>query len=104
MGEIVIAVYRPKPGQAEALAAEVRAHVPDLRAWGLATERPATAMRARDGTILEVFEWRDGGIEAAHKDPRVLAMWERFGAACDMISLRDVAETAQLFAGFAPLD
>jgi hypothetical protein len=104
MGDIVIAAYRPKPGRQADLAALVRSHVSDLRAWGLATDRPATILQAADGTILEVFEWHDGAVARAHEDPRVLAMWDRFGAACDMISLRDVAETAELFATFAPFE
>jgi len=104
MGEIVIAAYRPKPGREADLADEVRAHLPSLREWGFATDLPVTAMRAADGTILEVFEWRHGAIDAAHKDPRVLALWGRFGEVCDSISLRDLPETAGLFATFAPLD
>jgi hypothetical protein len=104
MGDIVVVAYRPKPGQEAALHALVRSHVPDLRAWGLATERPATTMRAADGTIIEVFEWGEGAVARAHQDPRVQAMWGRFGAACDIVVLRDLAETAGLFATFAPLD
>ena len=102
MGDIVIAAYRPKPGRQADLEALVRTHVPDLRAWGLATDRPATTMQAADGTILEVFEWHEGAVARAHEDKRVLAMWAEFGAASDMIGLRDVAETAELFATFAP--
>ncbi len=103
MGDIVIVAYRPKPGCEAELAALVASHVPKLRAWGLATELPETIMRARDGTILEVFEWHEGATAKAHADPRVLGMWGEFGAACDIIGLRDVAETADLFATFAPV-
>ena len=53
---------------------------------------------------LRAYEWHHGAVARAHEDPRVLAMWDRFGAACDMISLRDVAETAELFATFAPFE
>ncbi len=104
MVNMVIAVYRPKPGKLPELTALMRSHVPDLRAWGFATDRPATALQAADGTILEIFEWGEGAVEKAHHDERVLAMWGQFGAVCDMISLRDVPETAHMFAHFAPLD
>jgi hypothetical protein len=102
-GDQVIVAYRPKPGQATAPEAIVRGHVPRLQAWGLATDRPHLIMRAEDGTLVEVFEWKPGAVAAAHKDPRVLAMWEEFGAACDIVTLRDLAETAEMFASFVPL-
>jgi len=38
-------------------------------------------MGARDGTIIEVSEWKSQeAIEAAHKNPNVLAMWNKFFA------------------------
>ncbi len=103
MGDIVIVAYRPKAGRGADLAALVRSHVPDLRAWGLATDLPATTMQGADGTIVEVFEWHDGAVAKAHQDKRVLAMWGRFGEVCDIVKLRDVAETGELFATFSPL-
>ncbi len=103
-GDVVIVAYRPKPGQEAALAGLVAEHVPLLRSWGLATERPHLVMRAADGTLIEAFEWRAGAVAAAHKDARVQGMWERFGAACDYVPLRDLAEAADMFATFAPVE
>jgi hypothetical protein len=104
MGDVVIAAYRPKPGCDGALLALAREHVPYLRTLGLATERPAQILRSADGTIVEVFEWKDGAVERAHAMPEIHALWGKYGEVCDYISLRDVAETAQLFATFAPVD
>jgi len=104
MGDMVIVAYRPKPGHEDALLNLVRDHVPDLRRWGLATDRAPLAMRAADGTIVEVFEWADGAIAAAHHHPDVLAMWGRYAQVCDYIPLRDLAEAAQMFAQFVPID
>jgi hypothetical protein len=39
-GGMVIVAYRSKPGHYSALAALVVEHVPRLRRWGLATDRP----------------------------------------------------------------
>jgi hypothetical protein len=103
MGDIVIVAYRPKPGREAALAALVASHVANLRAWGLATDLPETTMRAGDGTLLEVFEWHEGATVKAHSDPRVLAMWGQFFEVCDIVGLRDVAETDELVATFAPV-
>jgi hypothetical protein len=103
MGDIVICAYRPKAGREADLEALARRHTPDLRAWGLATDLPVTLMRAKDGTIIEVFEWHTGAVEKAHSDPRVLEMWGRYAEVCDYVPLQEVAETADLFATFTPL-
>ena len=56
MRSISVACYRPKPGCEEALLAEVRDHLPPLRAEGLVTERAPIGMRTQDGTVFEIFE------------------------------------------------
>ena len=104
MPRFVIALYRPKPGQEAALMAEVRGHAPTLQALGLATARTPMAMRASDGTVLEIFEWASQeAIDRAHHDPTVAAMWQRFGAACDFVQLGSLAEATLLFPDFEPL-
>ena len=104
MGDMVIVGYRPKPGREAELLALVREHVPGLRDLGLATHRPALAMRAQDGTIVEVFEWREGAIAKAHENPAILAMWERYAAVCDYVPLEQLSETKALFAQFEPIE
>lgn len=105
MGRVVVAAYRPKPGREKELEQLVREHVPTLRRLGLATDRKAIAMRALDGTVLEVFEWESrSAIDRAHHDPEVQVLWSRFGAACDYVSLEGVAESKQLFAEFEPIE
>ena len=104
MGDMVIVGYRPKPGRAADLLALVREHVPELRRLGLATDRPTLAMRAADGTILEVFEWREGAIASAHENPEIHAMWGRYAEVCDYVPLTQLPETAAMFAQFEPID
>jgi len=101
---IVIAAYRPKPGKEADLLELTREHVPLLRAEGLATDHPVTACQAKDGTVVEVFEWAAGGIERAHSNPAVLRLWERYAAACDYVPLVSLAESSTQFASFTPLD
>lgn len=103
MGTMVIVAYRPKAGCEAELEALVREHIPCLRALGLVTERPAQAMRAKDGTMVEVFEWAEGAIEAAHNSSRVAELWERFGNACDYVPLRELPEAEAMFAEFEPV-
>lgn len=101
---IVIVAYKPKPGKEADLLQLTREHVPLLRAEGLATDRPVTACLARDGTVVEVFEWAAGGVERAHSNPVVLKLWERYAAACDIVPLVSLPEVSNIFASFAPLD
>jgi quinol monooxygenase YgiN len=104
-GVIVIVGYCPKQGKEKELLELVLDRVPTLRKEGLVTERVPTIMRARDGTIIEVSEWKSPeAIDAAHKNPNVLAMWNKFFAACDCVPLKSLTEAEQMFAGFAPID
>jgi quinol monooxygenase YgiN len=101
---IVIVAYRPKSGRKSETLDLVRSRVPTLRRENLVTDRVPTIMEARDGTIIEVSEWKSGeAIDAAHKNPNVLAMWNRFFEVCDCVPLNTVAESAEMFAGFQPV-
>ena len=77
-GVMVIVAYRPKPGKERELVHLVRSRVPILRKEGLVTDREPIIMRARDRTIIEVSEWKSQkAIDAAHKNPNLLAMWKK---------------------------
>ena len=104
MGDLVIVAYRPKAGREADLLALTRAHVPDLRDLGLATDRPATVMRGKDGTIVEVFEWKAGAVATAHENPAVQAMWSRYAEVCDYVPLSALSEAQDLFATFEPIE
>ena len=103
-GVCVIVAYRPKRGKDEALLSLVRTRVPTLRQEGLVTGRAPVIMRAQDGTIIEVSEWKSReAIDSAHRNPNVLAMWEKFFALCDCVPLNTLAEAKETFAGFEPV-
>jgi quinol monooxygenase YgiN len=105
MGRIVMAAFRPKAGQQDALRSLVERHRQVLRAEQLVTDRPPCAMRAADGTIIEVFEWRSAdAVAQAHRNAAVQAIWAEFDAHCDYLPLADVAEARQPFTEFESLD
>ena len=100
----MIVAYRPKRGKENELVDLVRSRVPTLRNEGLVTNRKPTIARTRDGTIIEVSEWKSQeAIDAAHKNPNVLAMWNKFFAVCDCVPLNTLAEAKEMFAGFEPI-
>src|SRR5438034_4671441 len=103
-GVIVIVAYRPKPGKEKETLELVRHRVPTLRKEGLVTDRAPTIMRSRDGTIVEVSEWKSlEAIDAAHKNPNVLAMWDKLFAICECVPLKTLPEASDMFAGFQPV-
>ena len=103
-GVIVIVAYKPKAGKEKELLELVRNRVPTLKKENLVTDRKPIIMRAKDGTIIEVSEWKSKeAIDAAHENPNVLAMWKKFFAACDSVRLKSLAEAGEMFPGFEPL-
>ena len=101
MGVTVMALFRPKPGKDGDLMACMRDHLPILRTQGLATDRPTTVLRAKDGTLVEIFEWvSQAAIDAAHANPAVLALWKRYADCCDYVTLADLPEARAMFPGF----
>jgi len=104
MSRIVIAAFRPKPGQELQLLGVVEKHWRLLHERNLVTERPRIAMRAADGTVVEIFEWRSSeAVVQAHHDPVVQALWAEFEAACDYVPIAAVPESQRLFSEFSAL-
>ena len=104
-GVCVIAAYRPKPGKEAELLEVIRSRVPTLAKEGLITDRASVIMRAKDGTIIEVSEWKSAeAIEAAHENPNVLALWDRFSEVCDYVPLKSLSEVEIMFPGFEPVN
>ena len=104
VGNVVMAMYRPRPGQDEALRTLIAGHVGTLRRIGLATERPVLLLRAADGTYVEIFEWRPGAAAKAHDHPEVQALWGAMAAIADFPPLGDLAESKRPFPHFTAAD
>jgi hypothetical protein len=101
---IVIAAYRPKPGQAASLADLLLAHVPMLQDEGLATDREAVLMRASDGTVVEVFEWSyDGAADEARSNEAAAEMSGHLDRLADVVTLADLPEAGARFPHFKPI-
>lgn len=101
--QIVIVGYKPKVGKAEVLHQLMREHFSILKSQNLVTDRASIIMESKDGTIIEVFEWKSiSAIEQAHTNPVVLQMWEKYAEACEYIPIGQIEETSTLFSGFKP--
>ena len=57
-GRIVIVAYKPKPGKEEMLQNLMLNHYAVLKEQDLVTDCKPILMQAKDGSIIEVFEWK----------------------------------------------
>ncbi|MES2279761.1 MAG: hypothetical protein V4592_27260 [Bacteroidota bacterium] len=98
---MAIAIYRAKPGNEDALMKLVEKHLPALRQLGLATNRESYMAKAKDGSILEVFEWAStNAISAAHQHPAISAIWEKMILIAEFPPLGGLPEVQRPFPGF----
>lgn len=105
MGHLVIACYRPKPGKTDELLECIHDHMPVLKRQGFVTERQPVIMKARDGSIAEIFEWKsEEAAERAHNNSAVLELWKRFSQCCEYITPADITECHQPFSPFEPIE
>ena len=105
MGRIVIAVFKPNPGQEEQLKQVIADRLPLLRGLGLATDRINITMQASNGEILDVSEWvDDAAIDRAHESPEVMKHWERYEECCEYVELKSLAEAGHMFSTFDAVD
>lgn len=58
----------------------------------------------QDGTVIEVFERVEGGIEKAHQHAGLQQLWTRYSAVCDFVALNTLAECGQMFANFTAVE
>ncbi|MDF1838986.1 MAG: hypothetical protein P1V35_14035 [Planctomycetota bacterium] len=105
MAQPVIALYTPRAGCESQLLELVRIHHHVLSEQGLVSDRQPYVLRSSNGTLLEIFEWKDNAaIEAAHTNPAVAELWQRFGAVAEYSSLKSLAEAEGIFPGFEHVD
>ena len=104
MGILVICSYRPHAGHEEEARALMQAHVPLLRQHGLITERPVVQGVAKDGELVEIFEWES--VEKSRGAPafaEICNHWKAMSAVMDFVPMAQLAECQHAFAHFTPL-
>ena len=103
--EIVFAAYRPHEGREEEFLSLLKGHVPTLRRLELATGRAPIVAKAKDGTIIEIFEWASAeAAPAAHEHPEVGRIWEAMGAVSEFTTIGSLEEVGKPFPHFTPVD
>jgi|ERR1700733_12143579 hypothetical protein len=103
--KVVFALYRPHAGKDAELLQAVAKHYPVLRKLELITDRAPVVVRAKDGSIVEVFEWvSDEAAEQAHEHPEIAAVWEDMGKVGDVAALSSLPEVHRPFPHFEPVE
>ncbi len=104
MGIVVIACFKPKPGKENLFLEAVKEHLPILRSEDLVTDKDNYIMKAKDGSIIEVFEWKsEKAIDDAHKNERIQELWKKFEESCEYIPYGSIDEAKEVFPGFVPV-
>ena len=102
--EVVLAVYRPKPGKDAALLEIVKRHLPALRRHGLITNRAPMLLRSKDAYI-EIFEWvSNEAAGKAHTTPQVAEIWAAMGEVAEFPALGELVEAQGRFPHFVAVD
>jgi hypothetical protein len=104
MGILVICSYRPHPGHEDEARMLMQAHVPLLREHGLITDREVVQGIAKDGELIEIFEWES--VEKSRGAPAIAeigAHWKAMSAVMDFVPMATIAESQHAFAHFTPL-
>ncbi|MFC4761811.1 antibiotic biosynthesis monooxygenase family protein [Dyella koreensis] len=104
MSCLVIVAYKPKPGKERELLAAIREQVRLLRSEQFISDHPISLVRARNGAIIEVFEWCSAQSKRrAYDHPAFRALRNDFSKACYYMPLAQLAESSQIFAEFEPV-
>jgi len=105
MAETMICCYRPKPGKEKDLLEVLREHEQTLRSQGLVTARPSLTLRAKDGSLVEILEWKSKqAVEDAHTNDAVKRMWNRFNEVGDCVSYGALDEAGETYPHFEALE
>lgn len=101
---VAIALYRPFPGKEDELLKIVDTHIPTLQSENLITNREPMLLQAKDGTLIEIFEWLSAeATEKAHHSPAVMKIWDQMMAVAEMVSLSSLSEAGRPFPNFKAL-
>jgi hypothetical protein len=84
---VVVCTFRVKAGREKEFVALLKRHWPTLFKLGVVHEQPRMALQGHDSKttscFVEVFAWKEGGLEIAHQHPEVLALWEPMEQMCE---------------------
>jgi hypothetical protein len=104
MATCLLVGKKPRHGYVE-LCELIAHHIPTLRRLELITDRPAIQVKSKNGTYIEIFEWRTAGAsDKAHQRPELAKVWEAMGKVADFPALDSLEEVVDRFPRFEPVE
>lgn len=98
---LAFAMYRPKKGKSKELKKLLKNHIPTMEKLGLITKHSAHRVESKDGTVIEIFEWKgDAAKKKAHSHPQMRAIWGPMMEICDFPLMKDLPESKLFFPNF----
>lgn len=102
---LVMALYKAKPGKDSELRGLIKEHFPLLKQYGLTTDRVPFIAQSSNGTYLEVFEWKNAAAaKSAHDHPAIAKIWEAMGMICSFEKLENLPEISKPFPHFEQVE
>ena len=103
--QVVLSLYRPHEGKDAELRELIAQHIPTLRRLELITDRTSITVKSKNGTYIEIFEWRTSeSAHAAHHHPELAKVWEAMSKVCDFPALESLDEATTRFPNFDPIN
>ncbi|MCB0725151.1 MAG: hypothetical protein KDC73_10660 [Ignavibacteriae bacterium] len=100
-GILAFAVYKPKEGKTDELLPILDRHIEILRQKDYITEKDDYLVRASNGYLVEIFAWKSQeSIDAVHKDPDILQIWNEMMALGEFGCMEDLPESEKIFPNF----
>ncbi|HEX5170271.1 MAG TPA: hypothetical protein VFW11_13930 [Cyclobacteriaceae bacterium] len=104
MPRIGFVLYHPRKGKEDELVSMIQTHFPFLRREGFITERKVVGMKAKDGSIMVVFEWMTSdAIDEASTHSGIQKLWTQVSKISDFGKPGTVKELHQVFPDFEAL-
>jgi hypothetical protein len=101
MSKIALIVYKPRQDHTQDLIDSLLQNIPVMRKLGLVTYREQIVAKAKDGSIVQIFEWvEDDSQEQAMAHPVVQEMWINVSKISDFQKPMAVAEFQETLSMF----
>ncbi len=83
----------------------LKKHVQTLRKYELITNAPVMLLESEDGTLMELFEWKDeNASRVAHEHPAIRKIWGEMEGILEFPVLSNLPEANRRFPNFVVLE
>jgi hypothetical protein len=104
MRHIALILYSPRKDREQELVEMLQNNIPVMRKLGLVTDREQIIARTKDGSILQVFEWKsEDSQDQAMAHPVCQEMWLKVGNISEFQKPAVLAEFNEVFSMFETL-